>query len=313
MKKNRAFLILASFVFLVSLGFILLKLGYISFPNINLGFRNTYLAFSPDGVSFTSRKKVLTAFNVSCGIRLKDGTIALYGEDFVRNPDKIIVNPTTGFKITDLAVAVSEDGEQFERGELSIKNLTRNIQGADSAVVQLPDGRYRLYFVDNNNKEMFSALSNDGYDFTFEGKVDDIHMADPEIMYEQKAKNYYLFGRTDTQDGNLIVFTSKDGRHFSSQKEIVSPFNVQFSIISNGENYTAYGTPFYKTGVGGIPQSTSFDFRYPIMASSRNGLDWQWSEKVMTGPWKTKTTVVGSSAVIESGNGQSLFFYWTEK
>ena len=161
----------------------MLKLGYISFPNINLGFRNTYLAFSPDGVSFTSRKKVLTAFNVSCGIRLKDGTIALYGEDFVRNPDKIIVNPTTGFKITDLAVAVSEDGEQFERGELSIKNLTRNIQGADSAVVQLPDGRYRLYFVDNNNKEMFSALSNDGYDFTFEGKVDDIHMADPEIMY----------------------------------------------------------------------------------------------------------------------------------
>ena len=312
MKKNRSLPILASFILLIILGFVLLKLGYIPFP-INVGFRNTYVAFSPNGTTFTSKEKVLSMFNVSCGIRLGDGMIALYGEDFGEKPGSFIIDKSTGFTITDLGIVVSEDGEHFERGKITIENLTRNIQGADSAIVQLPDKRYRLYFVENGNKEMFSAVSDNGYDFTFEGKVDDIHMADPEIMYDQKSKNYYLFARTNAENGYLMVFSSKDGRHFGSSKEIPSPFNVQFSIVSDGENYLAYGTPFYKTGVGGIPQSTSFDFRYPIMAESTNGLDWKWIGKVMTGPWKEGATLVGSSAVIKSGNGQSLFFYWTEK
>ncbi len=271
------------------------------------------MGYSPDGTSFEYKKKVFSFFNVSCGIRLKDGIIALYGEDFAQSPGRVIKDSSTGHKISDLGMIISEDGEHFKKGEIFIKELTKNIQGADSAIVQLPDGNYRLYFVENTDKEMFSATSDNGYDFTFEGKVDDIHMADPEIMYEQKSKKFYLFGRVDGTVGKLKVFESKDGKHFSAPQEIISPFNVQFSIIDMDGKYLAYGTPFYQTGIGGIPNTTNFDFRYPIVATSDNGLNWIWSGKAITGPWKGDTTLIGSSAVIKEVDTEGLFFYWTEK
>lgn len=273
-----------------------------------LGTKESFVAYSSDGITFTKKERIRSFFNIATGTVWRDGTIALYGEDFSRIIP--ITDYESGHRIWDLGLLVSRDGTRFERSPLSFKNLDKDIRGCDATIVTLPSGGYRLYFGENSDKELFSAISENGFDFTFEGKIDDLHLADSEVIYEKQAKKYYLFGRSNAP-GELLVWESTDGRHFSSRDSITAPFNVHFTILDLGESYLAYGAPYFRTGVGGIPNDKSFDFRYPIKARSSDGLRWEWSGEILKGPWRGNRSLVGASFVTKDPKSGGYLFFWT--
>lgn len=265
-----------------------------------------HVVYSRDGQYFSQKKQIYNCFiSGETGVKLKDGNIALYGLDRIKIPSRWAVDQTTNFKLKDLGLVTSKDGEKFQRHKITITNLDRDIRVADSEILALPDSTYRLYFIQYKTCELYSAVSENGYDFKFEGLVKQnpgneiIYIADPKFFWEKKAQKYYLYSRYEEEPGYLIIRESDDGRVFSPPYKVESPFNVPFCILDKGNSYLAYGQPFYKPGVGGIPNDKNFDFRYPILAESEDAIHWRWSEKQVSGPWQGNDPIMGSIFAIQ--------------
>ncbi len=309
MTKLKREVIIGFVVIIVSITvlFICRHIGLIGIPWLD--FRTVYTAYTKDGFYFTEKQKVWRMFDPTTGLVWEDGTIAIYGVDFMRTKKREIIDNKTGQSIIGLALIVSKDGKRFERKPIAMVNLDRSMHGADPTIVRRPEGGYRIYFVECVSKEIFSAVSDNGYDFVFEGSLNDIYEADPEIILSKNKDKYYMFTRTEEQDGFLYVRESYDGRSFGEPLKIRSPFNVKFDVVDTGDKYIAYGRPFYGIRGGGLSDEVDFDLRYPILAESEDGLHWVWVGRTLSGPWKSNKPLIGSAVVIKEKSGGYRLFW----
>lgn len=274
----------------------------------------TYFYYSPDGINFSQKGKAFSFFGANSAIVLKDGQIALYGIDF--NPVvrfSGITDPTTKHKITDFGLITSKDGKKFTSQKITVTNLDEDIQtNGDATIVLLPDGpstdsgqaNYRLYFAHYGNGSVVSFYSQNGYDFTYEGKLEpEIHFVDPTIIYEKRAQKYYIYTRGEN-DQEIKMYESSDGRIFNSRQSIDPPFYLKFTIIDEGEYYSAYG--LNSELVKG--EKLNQDFRYPVLATSTDALNWQKSDTQPTGPWNGSKIQVGTGAGVKLSTGEYFFY-----
>ncbi len=266
-------------------------------------FEPTIAYYTPDGINFTKRKTVARLFGLQDGLRLKDGKIMLTGIDFARRGG--LVDKETGFRLTDVGFLVSQDGWKFEVPKMSIKGLKENILAfGDPIIINLPDGNYRMYFTDRNDHAFLaSAYSENGYDYVYERKITgtvSLTAVDFNVLYEKRAKKYYIYTRGE-KNQLIRILESEDGRNFTKSFTMKFPFYLQFSIIDEGDYYRAYGSH---------PVSAPFgkDIRYPVLATSKDGLNWEETEKQPVGPWKENKFQASPVAVIKMPDGGYIFY-----
>lgn len=268
-------------------------------------FRIIGACYTPDGTNFSKKKLVASLFGLTDGIRLKDGKILLTGIDFRDRTG--MADKQSGYKITSLGFLISTDGWKFKSIKLAISGLKNDIIAyGDPIIVKLPDGNYRMYFTDSDNEaHLMSAYSKDGYNYQFEGKVTGkagvpLDAVDFTVLYEKKAQKYLIYTRSEDPE-ILQVLESSDGRYFTKRFTIRTPFSLQFSIVDEGEYYVAYGRPLFKSDV------IDADYRYPVKAISKDGLNWQLAKEQPVGPWKGNRTYCSPTAVIKMDDG--YYFY----
>ncbi|TSC53116.1 MAG: hypothetical protein CEO40_36, partial [Parcubacteria group bacterium LiPW_72] len=81
-----------------------------------LDIRAIHIVYSRDGQYFYQKKQIYNRLiSGETGVKLKDGNIALYGLDGIKMPSRWVVDQTTHFKLKDLGLVTSKDGEEFQR------------------------------------------------------------------------------------------------------------------------------------------------------------------------------------------------------
>ena len=100
------------------------------------------------------------------------------------------------------------------------------------------------------------------------------------------------------------MYESTDGRNFNPRQSIDPPFYLKFTIIDEGEYYRAYGLSSEMVRGEKLNQ----DFRYPVLATSIDALNWQKADKQLTGPWTGNKIQVGAGAGIKLATGEYFFY-----
>jgi len=266
--------------------------------------------YSPNGVNITNKKVVGSNWGGSSGITMDDGSIVLGGLDFSDRDG--IKDEETRNSIKDIGFLKSNNGWNFSKFKPKITNLDRTITTCgDPTLIKLPEDGYRMYFTDGEKgchgkaAPLLSAYSKDGYIYSFEGEITgnqgvNLETVDFTVLYEKNSHKYYIYTRADNLD-EAYVLESPDGRYFTKRFKISIPFSFQFSIIDEGEYYTAYGRHIpsdYK------PNS---NLRYPVRATSNDGLNWQRTQDQPNGTWTGDRTYCDTYAVLKLSDG--YYFY----
>lgn len=158
---------------------------------------------------------------------------------------------------------------------------------ADSDVVALSDGRFRMYYgvqpdVRGNQLEIFSAISSDAINWTKEEGFRTNHMAFPDLVALDDG-TWRMYGAN--QDG-IISLTSADGLNFT--KESGLRMTKQLSAIED-LNFVDLGAPttlkmddgtfmmVFRTGIKEYYPAflTSQGIQFLIYATSSDGLSWE--------------------------------------
>ncbi len=266
--------------------------------------------YSPDGVNITNKKVVGNNWGGSSGIVMNDGSIVLGGLDFSDRGG--IKDEQTGYSIKDVGFLKSKDGWNFSKFKPKITNLDKTITTCgDPTLIKVPEGGYRMYFTDGEKgchgraAPLLSAYSKDGYIYSFEGEITgnqgvNLEAVDFTILFEKNAHKYYIYTRADNLD-EAVVLESTDGKYFTKRFKISIPFSFQFSIIDEGIHYTAYG--------GHIPSDNkpNSNLRYPVRATSKNGLNWERTQDQPNGTWTGDKTYCSTFAVFKLSDG--YYFY----
>jgi hypothetical protein len=131
-------------------------------------------------------------------------------------------------------ITSEDNGETWsDRALITIEDLPEGLTGVDPCVVQLPDGRLRIYFFDfTANKNLlngedtdptfYSAISEDGLTFEFEGEVYSSTAAlitDPEVLWVKDRWLLYnpVFESAEsmqTGENQIQISESTDGTDF---------------------------------------------------------------------------------------------------
>ncbi|MEW6717669.1 MAG: hypothetical protein AB1345_09220 [Chloroflexota bacterium] len=167
-----------------------------------------YFATSTDGLNWTEGTLLAEAASVPDVIRTSKGEIWAYWVDF---------SSFTGANTEKISVARSRDGLTWEMlGNVQFTGLG-SIVPVDPDVIELPDGRLRMYFYDiavaQGEHPIYSALSNDGINFTLEAGVrftlSDIY--DPDVLRLPDGKYRMYLNR----GGAIASASSQDGLTFT--------------------------------------------------------------------------------------------------
>lgn len=303
MKKiNKIIMVLSVFI-LLFLVFLFVR------SRINL-FKPIEACYSPDGINITEKNIVGNNWGGTSGIKLDYGKILLGGLDFSDRSG--IEDKQNGNRIKDVGLLISNDGWKFSKFKPEITNLDKTITTCgDPTLVELPDGDYRMYFTDGEtgchgkSAPLLSAYSKNGTNYSYEGKVTgakgiSLEAVDFTVLYEKYSNKYFVYTRSENPD-EADVLESNDGRYFDKRIKIKLPFGFQFSIIDEGDFYTAYGSH--------IPQDNkpNSNLRYPVRATSKDGLNWERTREQPSGPWIKDRTYCGTAAVVKLPNG--YYFY----
>lgn len=172
----------------------------------------TWYATSTDGLNWSEGTLLADKASVPDVIRTSDGTLWAYWVDFTH---------MTGPNMEQIGIARSLDnGQSWER--LSNASFTGlgNIVPVDPDVIQLADGRVRMYFYDIAVRQLehpiYSAISEDGIHFELEDGVrlvmDNIYDPDvivfPDGSYRMYVNNMDIRSASST-DG--LNFTPDEG------------------------------------------------------------------------------------------------------
>lgn len=185
----------------------------------------------------------------------KKGDILVYFIDFA-NYSGVVGSEKLSF------VYSKDDGKTWsDRTQINLQNKQNKGAAVDPSVVQLSDGKLRLYFFGSdisssgapagtNVNNVYSALSSDGVNFTVEQGVrfSDRNLTDPEVIY---FKNQWFMYYSTGENSKLAV--SNDGLNFNQETLSGSVGGVPGALaLDNGVR--VYGCAF-----GGVKVSFASD------------------------------------------------------
>jgi len=135
----------------------------------------------------------------------------------------------------------SDNGAHWsDLADITVEGKPSGMKPVDPSIVQLDDGRLRLYFYDISGAaagiigphSIYSAVSNDGINFVFEGEVftSNASMTDPEVVYFNNTwLMYYAVGQ------NVSLAVSDDGLSFTDRGRINNVISIPGAIITDGQ------------------------------------------------------------------------------
>lgn len=178
-------------------------------------YHQIYSASSADGLTFTHDNRLLLDHaSVPAAIVTPEGKIRIYYVDATQQPE------------TTNCAESSDGGLTFNVLGCTISGLSAD-KALDPSIVQLPDGRYRLYYFGSAHPgqppgalhTIYSAISRDGVHFTEEGAVFSYPgLVDPDVFWTGQEWLMFVFAGNGT-----IVARSRDGLSF----QYVGPLSVQ--------------------------------------------------------------------------------------
>ncbi len=168
-------------------------------------------------------------------------------------------------RIDRVAVIFSyDDGRTWGRPQpIEVDGLPRGfMRPCDPTLVQLDDGRYRLYFTSRapqeNSPATYSAVSSDAVRYTFEpGKrfgVDGETVLDCAVA--QLGEQWHYFAPVQGQRGRGFHAVSRDGVEFERVDDVTVPGDRQWLGCAVAR---ADGLQFFGSGRDGIWSATSPD------------------------------------------------------
>jgi hypothetical protein len=184
-----------------------------------------FYATSADGLAWSVGTLLSEKASVPEVIRTSKGVIWAYWVDF---------STATGPSTEKIGVARSGDGKAWEKlGMVQFSNIG-NIVPVDPDVIELDDGRLRMYFYDIAVREIehpiYSALSSDGINYLLE----------PGVRF--KAENIYDPDVIRLKDGRYRMYLNNDGR-------------ITSAASSDGLVFTADGGMRLQERGAGVPGS----------------------------------------------------------
>lgn len=171
-------------------------------------FHQIYSATSADGLNWThDGVMLLDHASVPCAIVLQDGRIRLYYVDASTVPEGTNCAEST------------DGGRSFRALGCKIEKKS-SYKALDPSIVQLKDGRFRLYFYasqpDPNTPgphSIMSAISSDGVNFTEEGEVFSYDgLVDPDVFAVGNKWLMYVFSLKDFK--TVIARSKRSGVNF---------------------------------------------------------------------------------------------------
>ncbi len=169
----------------------------------------TFFATSSDGLTWSEGTLLSEKASVPDVLRTTKGIFWAYWVDF---------SSATGRNTEKIGVAKSADGKTWEKlGAAKFSNLG-NLVPVDPDVIELEDGRLRMYFYDiavpQGEHPIHSAISNDGINFTIEAgvrfKAENIF--DPDVVRLKDGRYRMFINNAD----KIISATSSDGLNFTA-------------------------------------------------------------------------------------------------
>ncbi len=181
------------------------------FTQVGPSQHSVYRATSSDGLNFV-KDTTLLFFPASVPGAIKDTneTIFIYYVYATQSATEV------------LNVATSTDGATFttpQQINLTGSSVTKKV---DPNPVLLPDGRIRLYYIDLDPtppKDVHSAISSDGYNFTEEAEIrfTKDNITDPDVF----MVNDSLWVMFVSQGSKLVRATSTDGLTFTEDATFI--------------------------------------------------------------------------------------------
>lgn len=246
---------------------------------------------STDGLNFSATATTIsTEAGVPNLVKLSDGTIVLTYQFFsLTNEDEFDV---IAYQTSD------DDGNTWsDRGLIAFDDLPgaidANKQPMDPTLVQLEDGRLRLYFTYHEQGKahpaLYSATTEDDQitsTFIVEPtpalESTEANLLDPAVVYFDGQWHHYTWN--DASDDNYHS-VSDDGLHFTLEDDIPLPMDFLGQVVTTDE-----GLRFYGTGKGHV-----------VSASSTDGYTWTMD---------TGDRVQGADpGVVQLDNGNYLMIY----
>jgi len=177
-----------------------------------------------------------------------------------------------------------------------------NFRSVDPSLVQLPDGRYRLYsYVSKGDQEINSqedhfvrsAISNDGINFVDEGVVFTYPgLVDPDVFWNGKEWEMLIF--TLTEKG-LIIATSSDGLSFEYKQDFPEKdFIIVQPVVLNDGTFRAYGFD--------VP-----DMKIFVSFTSNDGFTWIREEGIRLTANEGKKITDPQAVLLPDGTWKMIF------
>lgn len=180
---------------------------------IKLTDHNTYISFS-DKLTFDVGEMIAEAASVPEVLVIDDDIYVYFVNAYAAHQ---------GDGVNIYYIVSTDDGVSWtEREPIKIDGLVAGMEPVDPSLLDLGDGRYRLYFYDFGKsgpnqqitKNIYSAISEDGINFVLEEGVRlsmKENMTDPEVVYYKDTWfMYYAGGDVD----GISVASSSDGLTF---------------------------------------------------------------------------------------------------
>lgn len=205
-----------------------------------------FFTISADGLSWGPATLLAEKASVPDVIRTSQGVYWAYWVDF---------SNFTAPRTEKIGIARSTDGSTWEKlGTVKFKDLG-SIVPVDPDVIELPDGRLRMYFYDitqdRDDHPIYSAVSSDGLNYELEPGVrfKSPQIFDPDVI-KLKDGRYRMYLNNK---GRIISATSPDGLTFTLDPGVrVERGGVPGSIVLADGTVRLYGCgiPVYRSDDG---------------------------------------------------------------
>lgn len=216
-------------------------------------------ATSSDGLEFTVGDTIVEQAGVPNLLRLQSGELVLTYQYFSSESEDLF--DVMAYSVSTDNAQTWSDIQPIQLSGLPVAPDTKK-RPMDPTLVQLPDGRLRLYFTfhaqGNATAALYSATTTDANiasTFVVEPTpalmVDDQNLLDPAVILFENTWHHFTW--KESSDDN-VHSTSVDGIDYERQADINLPMDFLGQVIAIDD-----GLRFYGTGKNGVVSATSTD------------------------------------------------------